>query len=193
MSAIIVLEGVNGLGKTTYAQRLSERLGVPVYRAFRDKISEHWGDRSERELMLREQFGVPLNTHVDDLYAADIVSRLGAGVIFDRSLPSALAYGKLQGDAFVEKSGGKMLEFWEAILVSSALPVRYVWLRGEYELAKERCAGRASSWPLTKAKYAVLEKVFEKVFAKTRLPKQQINVGSVEYVAGVASIVRSLG
>lgn len=190
MSSVIILEGLNGLGKTTYAKQLSEKLGLPIYRAFRDNMSEHWGDRSERERMLKDSWGVPLNTHVDDLYAADIVARLRAGVIFDRSMPSAIAYGLLQDNEVIRRHADDLLKFWEAQLVSSGLRLCYVWLTGPYSLAKGRCEGRR--WSLDSKKFNKLNVHFDKIFSRTRLPKRQINVETTESADGVRAICKSL-
>lgn len=189
MSAIVVLEGINGVGKTTYAQALSASLAVPVYRAFRDNIGAHWGERSERERILRN-FGVPLNTHVDDLYVADMLATFKRGVVLDRSMPSALAYGSIQGLMTVGEYRKQMMEFWEASLLASGLRVLYVWLTAPYDVAKARCEGRA--WPMNKNEHGRLARAFELSFQKTRLPKKQINTAEVSQEQGLKSILKTL-
>lgn len=190
MSAIIVLEGINGVGKTTYAQALASATRLPVYRAFRDNIGAHWGEKSERERLLKERFGVPLNTHVDDLYVADFLASFKAGAILDRSMPSAIAYGLEQGSLIVSDAQREMLQFWETSLISSGARVAYVWLKAPYDVAKARCEGRA--WPMNKTVHNRLDKVFERVFQATRLPKRQINTGDIAAADGVKSILKML-
>lgn len=90
---ILILEGLNGVGKTSIANAVSEQTGIPVYRAFRQGKDVHWGEGSKLEVGLLEM-GVPLNTHVEDLYAADLLATFkGVNVILDRSMISAIAYG----------------------------------------------------------------------------------------------------
>jgi thymidylate kinase len=185
MSSIVILEGANGGGKSSYAKMLSERLKLPVYRAFRGDTGAHWGEGGGREELLKEKFKVPLNTHVDDLYIADLLSALDAGVILDRSMPSAIAYGQLysQPVASDPKVAREMLHFWQATLAKGKSKVLYIWLRSTYEQAKKRCEGRW--WPLNKEQFTQLDKTFTKVFQDLKLARQQINTNTVEIADGV--------
>lgn len=92
---ILVLEGPEGVGKTTLSESLARYDFLP-YRAmaWRD------GRLSQDQLAEWRERGVPVNTYVDDVYAADVLACLhhNAGLAWssrlflDRSMPSGVAY-----------------------------------------------------------------------------------------------------
>lgn len=175
------------MGKTTYAQALSNKTFSPVYRAFRTDIGAHWGERGELEGKLKS-FGVPVNTHVEDFFAADFIAQTRTGLILDRSLPSAIAYATVRGEALPNPTA--MLDFWQQALMDSGKRVVYVWLRGPYELAKKRCATR--KLPVNKAEFNKLDKCFEKLFQRIKLEKMQIDVSVVNSMIGVERILAAV-
>jgi thymidylate kinase len=123
---IIILEGVNGTGKSTYAEKLSAVLEAPVIRPFRQGPDHHFTGTTQVERELKA-LGVPYNTHVDDLYTADILGRLlkfnkQMPVILDRSVGSAIAHGERP-----LRDAGRLLGLWRQSLGADA-PVLYVWL-----------------------------------------------------------------
>lgn len=154
---LIIFEGINGTGKSTCAQALSERLGAPVVRPFRhDDHSIHWGMGGQLETALRS-FGVPLNTHVDDLYVADILSIFHPNAILDRSVPSGIAYsGAL-------KQSQELFEFWCEQVASYRGPTLYVYMVASYDVSKQRCG--ADRMP-SKGAWNDLKKSFDFMYAK---------------------------
>jgi thymidylate kinase len=144
-NVIIILEGLNGGGKSTVAKRLSKRFALPLFRPFRRGNSDiHYGEGKEYEQRLRG-WNVPINTHIEDLYAADLLTIVDGSVILDRSLPSAIVYGTAEGCPLLPENTSEMFQFWVDLYRGS--DVLYVWLYAEYEVAKSRCEGRY--WPTT--------------------------------------------
>lgn len=190
---IVILEGLNGTGKSTYAGLLEAELGLTRCRPFRGgDHSLHWGAEkgAERELLTQLQgYGVPVNTHVDDLYVADFLRTFKVGAILDRSLPSAIAYGTvtaLNPDADVLG----MLKYWQELIREASARVLYVWLTAQHSVAKRRAAGR---WCPNKAKYTYLEGVFGHTFHQVnRLAKMRIDTAEVELKDGVRRICQAL-
>ena len=151
---IVILEGCNGVGKSAYASELASVLGAPVLRPFRPDSGYHWNGETDLELEL-SRLGVPVNTHVDDLYVADILGQLAySDVILDRSVPSAIAYGSARDCA------DRLYDFWNRQL-RRLLGVTYVWLHCPWKVAKERTNGR---WFPTPQRYSGLEESFRQLF-----------------------------
>ena len=190
---IIVLEGPNGVGKSTYAKLLSDELGgIPIVRPFRDGDTElHWGYKGqERFKMLRDDLKVPVNTHVDDLYVADFLKTFQVSAILDRSVPSAVAYGVLHGhdEGWYGQPhvARKLMQFWQSQAKGWSQPSVYVWMRAPHHVAKDRCYGR---WCPTAKQYDVLDKWYKRMFQEVTLTKRQLNTAEVEVADGVRSIV----
>jgi thymidylate kinase len=132
---VIILEGVNGTGKSMYARKLSAGLNAAVIRPFRQGDDHHFNGDTPMERDLKA-LGVPYNTHVDELYVADILGRmLRAGqrvsAVLDRSVGSAIAHGDRPGDA------ARLVDVWYRLLGQDA-PVVYVWLTAPWEVAHAR-------------------------------------------------------
>jgi thymidylate kinase len=185
---IIILEGVNGVGKSTYATLLSAKLRLPIIRPFRINHTTHTGNDSKYELELKK-YGVKPNTHIDDLYVADLLRQLQSGAILDRAIPSAIAYAKMRGESFPPKDKYKnLLAFWEGMIQSISQPLLYVWMRAEYDDARERAGAR---WPLNKAKFNSLETTFDQAFKTLHIPKKQINTSTVDVSEGIKIICQA--
>lgn len=140
---IIILEGVNGTGKSLYAKKLAGGLNAAIIRPFRQGDHHHFtGDTPmERDL---KALGVPYNTHVDEMYVADIIGKLWrsgqrSSVVLDRSIGSAIAHG----DRPISDAG-KLVDVWSRLLGQDAQVV-YVWLTAPWHIAHERlvASGRA--------------------------------------------------
>lgn len=140
---IIILEGVNGTGKSLYARKLAGGLNAAVIRPFRQGENHHFTGETPMERDLKT-LGVPFNTHVDEMYVADLLGKLArAGqrlsAVLDRSIGSAIAHGdRPLSDA------GKLMDVWSRLLGPEAQVV-YVWLTAPWHIAHARllAEGRA--------------------------------------------------
>lgn len=132
---LVILEGLEGVGKTTVAEAISRSLTIPVYRAFRQGRRAHAGTGSQLDAMLKD-FGVPHNTHVEDLYAVDLLTTVGGSVILDRSMPSAVAYGIADG-ILDSDLAYKMFRYWASRL-ESRIDVRYAYMKCDRHVASIR-------------------------------------------------------
>jgi len=191
---IIVLEGVNGTGKSTYAEKLSKGLNAPAIRPFRQGPDHHFTGTThiEREL---KALGVPYNTHVDDLYTADILGRLlkfnkHIPVILDRSVGSAIAHGERP-----LRDAGRLIGLWHQLL-GPETQVLYVWLTAPWNVVSERLMadGRNSS-SFSSSDCRRLHGLFQLVFDMVNCAKMEINTATGSVDQGVQRIVEfmSLG
>ena len=188
---ILILDGNNGVGKSEYAKLLAKKLKWPIVRPFRNANTDiHLGYEGVTE-HLRKQLRVPANTHVDDVYVADILAATGMHAILDRSMPSAIAYGKMHNemDGWYDIPGRskELLEYWQSILKTA--DCFYVWLTAPRGVSKERCGDR---WCPNKKQWDQLERVFINSFMTISLPKRQIDTSEIEISDGVESICRAL-
>lgn len=185
---IILLEGINGVGKTTYAEMLSKILKIQYYHALKNgNMDVHWGEKGEKERALRE-VGAPLNTHIEDLYLADMLKTFNINAVIDRSMPSAIAYGKVERLEYLKTAEEcvKVYSLWEKMM---PLDVLYVYMLCDYNVAKERCKNR--KWPLNKIKYDKLKKVFAQLFQKIRYEKMIIDTTIIHPQEGINRILGS--
>lgn len=117
MSGIVVLEGLEGTGKTTVSKAAAIAQTKPrIYRALRH--GDKWGPK---EVDGWHALGVPANTFVEDVFAVDTISKLLAhrefSIILDRSLPSGLVYNDQMwdGDGLTNEAS-TLLDWWVAKL-----------------------------------------------------------------------------
>jgi deoxyadenosine/deoxycytidine kinase len=189
---IIALEGVNGVGKTTYAIKLSNELGIRVCRSFHaDNYAQHWGSEDRDKLMEKlRDMRVPINTHVDDLYAADFITMFGVDAILDRPVTSAIVYGRVfnQNDGWYKQPGRSesLLEFWSNIIDRDDR-VLYVQLEASYQNVKSRIGSKRS---MNKTIYRKLSNEYDKLFHKIRFEKMKINTSVIDIEYGVESIIK---
>lgn len=80
---VIILDGTERTGKTNIAKGLSERLGIPIFKAQVQK-KFFMGDRSQFLPFLR--FG--------ETTLADFLEQTGTSVILDRNWPSEIVYSE---------------------------------------------------------------------------------------------------
>jgi len=151
---LVMLDGINGVGKSTVAKLITERTGLKSVRPFRDSPDVHWrsfndGDaagESEVEEHLRAA-RVPFNTFVDNLYLADIVSKLGADTIMDRTMHSSVAYGLVKGEELYRDArlANWMVGYWESLIQRCRYPRVFALLTCDYEVSAARCE-REGRW-----------------------------------------------
>lgn len=178
---VVLFEGANGVGKTTYVRLLSERLNWPIYRAFRNGSGKY----KDGQLETYRALGIPANTFVDDIYLADFFRTFRPDLVLDRSMPSALAYDKVFKQGTMEDPGA-ILKEWNELL--DGVPFLFVWLSAPYETARHRCSGVRP----TKTEHNGLEKVFRRVFERSPLDKLQINTSEISVEDGMRAICRAL-
>lgn len=175
---LIMLEGINGTGKSTLAAHLTERTGLPVVRPFRDTGGVHWATfggedstgESEVETNLRRA-GVPINTFVDNLYLADIASKMGGSLIMDRTMISAQVYGTLKGEALYEDQylSDWIMRYWEMLIHRCSAPVVMVHLKASYKVSKARCEAEGR-WHPDELEHARMAKLFDQFMKACGLP-----------------------
>lgn len=150
---IIVLEGLNGVGKSARARQLSELTGVPVVRPFRRSPDQHLGREDGGLLKRLRALGIPANTYVEDMFMADMLVQTGASAILDRSMISGVAYGALYntlpGATRAERSDVAMelVRLWQETLKRYSGVVLYVSLTATRTTCQERTVGRWSPDP----------------------------------------------
>lgn len=156
---IIIIEGCRGTGKTTLCAALARQLKAPIIRPFRPDVGHHHTGASAVEEALKAM-GVPVNTHVDDLYVADILASIAAvrpddHFILDRSMGSAVAHRTCPQDDTA------VVALWQSLLLRTSA-VRYVWLRAAHAVAAKRVAGGR---PIESAvEYGRLDRGFARVY-----------------------------
>lgn len=193
---IIILEGLNGTGKSSCAQELSQWLEWPVYRPFRRGNSDlHWGHEGDAERVLRDDFRIPLNCHIEDLFTADLLGTLRANVILDRSLPSAVAYGVLHNhlDGYYKdlSASRKLVGFWQELMTQQGGDVLYVWMTAAYDVCKRRCEGR---WFPSQADWRTLDRLFTLMFERSiTVPKCHITTTNVVKGDAARAVLSRLG
>lgn len=185
---VIILEGVNGTGKSLYAKKLAGGLNAAIVRPFRQGDNHHFtGDTPmERDL---KALGVPYNTHVDEMYVADLLGKLGrAGqrfsVVLDRSIGSAIAHGdRPLSDA------GKLVDVWARLLGPEAQVV-YVWLKAPWHVAHARlvASGRGEHGD-DERRHARLHGLFQLAYDLVPYPKLVIDTSVTLVDEGVRKVV----
>lgn len=190
---IIVLEGPNGSGKTHIAWKLQSAIpDACVYRPFKyNSLYTSWYEAMRKA-------GVPINTHVDDLYAADAIDRIartGQTVILDRSFPSGIAYarsrlrehagiGNSQAMQAVEdcairatnRDVKSWLDIWENLLGPRKL---YVTMLVDYQTGLERTKHRERWYP-SLAEHDRLIGNFVGIHEMVSEPKLMIDTSGIE-------------
>lgn len=170
---ILIIEGCRGTGKTTVCADLAVVFGAPIIRPFRPTIWDHHTGSTDVEKKLKAM-GVPVNTFVDDLYVADVLSAISqlhpaVNYVLDRSMGSAIAHQSCPSD------DTSVLDLWQQLL-SRAPAVRYVWLRAPYDVAAKRVAGRPMP---TRIEAESLESGFQRVYDAFQRPKLALDTSGM--------------
>jgi len=160
---IVILEGANGVGKSTYVKEFEKR-GYKHINPFRRGAYTH--DSAKNLNVLNDAYGLGLNTHVEDLYVWEMLAEFkGTNIVLDRTIPSAIAYGAVHGHPWYPYSDKKeaqlLFDFWIEQVSRVEGGVVYVWLTAPYQVAKERCVGR---WMPRAKEYKALERWFNVMF-----------------------------
>ena len=185
---IIVLEGVNGTGKSTYAKKISGGLNAVVIRPFRQGDGHHFTGNTPIERDLKA-LGVPYNTHVDEMYVADIIGRLARGgqrfsVVLDRSIGSAIAHH----DRPLSDSG-KLVDVWYRLMGQDA-PVLYVWLTAPWHVAQARLAAEQRAFAGdAEARHNKLQGLFRHAYDLIPYNKLTIDTATTLVDEGVRKVV----
>lgn len=172
---IIILEGLNGVGKTTYARALAERLDIPIVRPFR-REGQHLGREDGGRQQRFHDLGIPVNTYVEDVFTAEFLGSTGYSAVLDRGMGSAVAYGMLYGTLPNADTAERVLNLWEETIQRHPDTVIYVNMVARPEVRKARCKNR---WSPDVEQTAVLEKWFKRVFQTIELDKMQIDTSDI--------------
>ncbi len=175
MPRVIVLEGLNGVGKSSLAKAMSSFYSIPILRAFRHSRTDlhlSAGDNGIAQRM--KQLGVPANTFVDDVYLADFLQATRISCVMDRSMGSAIAHGLLDGSVKNPAHALQLVDHWESQL--SGLDVVYVYMVADEALCRERCAGR---WQPNRGMWSHLNESFERVYDRIRLRKRRLDTSTI--------------
>lgn len=124
---IIVLEGLNKVGKSALARLLSDKTGIPIIKLFnREKPDGLYG--LKQDLL---EYGIVANDFYEDVLALETINQLGSThAILDRSIISASVYRKYD-------IPWGIWNYWFTIF--SQLEGRYIWIDGEYDFYLQRC------------------------------------------------------
>lgn len=133
---IVVLEGLNGTGKSAAANWLRGDLGYPIIRLFRNGSDDHLDGARVEQL---RSLGIPVNTYVEDVFVAEFLVRTGSPAILDRSMPSGLAYGLLE-DRIDSEQVEPLMRIWCDILRRSGAHV--IHLHASRDVRERRIEGR---------------------------------------------------
>ncbi len=137
----LVVEGVNGTGKSTYARELAERL--PDIRIFRplEAVPAQSSSETEEFHSLLHTLGVAAKAPAAHLVAADVLGLSPGRFLFDRSMPSAIAYGRVihRAPELLEDDAAEfLLRLWEDRLCRARTSVGIVLLEASIETLKVR-------------------------------------------------------
>jgi thymidylate kinase len=151
-SMIIVFEGVDGVGKSSIAKKLSEKLGFPVIK----------GSSFEQAKCTRDEL---FNKFYDMLFDYD-------DLILDRYIHSNVVYAPLYED-FAMISKGELrflesqLELYDAIVI---------YLKADPEIIKQRLQKRGDEY-ISADKIEEISQRYDEIFGETNLKHYVIDTG----------------
>jgi len=183
--SLIVLEGLNGVGKSVHAEALSEALGTPVVKP----LGRSLGVDGRHQNALRS-LGIPANTFVDDIYVADLLAATGASAVLDQSIGSALAYGTMYKDIATVRRATRLLALWQELIEPYDAPLLYVHMAASHEVRAERCKGR---WSPSEDQERHLKSWFKRVYGSLKIPKMSLDTSGESVDEGVRAILRYHG
>lgn len=181
---IIIFEGLNGVGKTTYATAVAEATGHPIFKAFRETPTDSDSWIVDKEQMLA--LGVPVNRYPEDIYVSDFLRLIPTNVVLDRSFPSAIIYG--DGDLpYPAATWDYLFDLWNANMKKAGAVI--VWLECDYSTAKARCQGRGRKCALNSAQYKTSTTTARNLFTKIGLRKIKINTVETKFDDGLRRVL----
>lgn len=137
---IIIIEGIDGAGKTMLAEQLSRQTGYPVIHRTQPKTDE------EKKIMMGEYLQV---------------IRSGKNMIFDRSWYSELAYGPAMRDASVI-SYPEMYELEAHLAKTGAL---IIYCTGPKAALWKRCTARGEDYVTSRDDFNSIYDNYETIMA----------------------------
>ena len=136
---IIILEGIDGSGKTTLAQQISHQTGYPIIHKTQPK------DEAEKKLMIGEYLQV---------------IRTNKNAIFDRCWYSEMAYGPVMRDTSVI-TFPQMYELERLAAKSGAMIIHCT---GSEAALWQRCQKRGEDYVVCRDDFKAIHKNFNDIF-----------------------------
>lgn len=159
---IVILEGVNGAGKTTLAYEFV-KLGFTRVKPFLSDTKRHWDTELEARDSL-SRCGISTNTFVEDMFVAEVISQIpSTDIILDRSLPSAIVYGLVDGTVKSHAHADDLLATWLHSIKRARTQVVYVWMDVTHAETQERSAARARDFETFTEQRALFEHCFNRI------------------------------
>lgn len=145
---IIVFEGNDKVGKSTLAKALSEEIGFPIVRVFKDESIVKLSNEVARIGKMNDAF--------EDIVIMEMINQTGIDVILDRSLPSADCYRRLRKEEPVDI---KLISWWFNCLRKNQ--GFYIWVTASNEFATKAFKKNKEKKRYTKIEYMRLEQYFQ--------------------------------
>lgn len=120
--SLIILEGLDGTGKSALAEKLSEHLGWPIVNLF---------DKYDKEFL--ESIEINVETYHEDLYFMDVWKQVGFNCIKDRGLISGWVY---ENDNFVNAK--EAMGFWFNEMKENKEEIYFIFLDARNDTIVER-------------------------------------------------------
>jgi thymidylate kinase len=137
---ILIIEGIDGAGKTMLAEQLSRQTGYPIIHRVKPKTDE------EKQRMMGE-------------YLQAI--KAGKNMIFDRCWYSEMAYGPVMRDASVI-SFPQMYELEKILAKQGAL---IIYCTGSRAALWMRCQKRGEEYVICRDKFNAIYDAYEDIFS----------------------------
>lgn len=142
--SLILIEGVDGTGKSTLAGQLSSAIEVPVINIF---------DGEDKDFL--ELIGVEVESYHEDIYFLDSWFRLGKpSCVLDRGILSGLAYSN---DKPEEMRAWTALGYWLGRMKECQEDVRFLFL----DANNETVTNRDNEWEGREGELGVLRDKFK--------------------------------
>lgn len=131
---LIIIEGVDGVGKTSIATELAQRLQLPYVDAFQGHESLLQLEGAARSPI------AGIGDYGEDVAMLDFARRTGASAVVDRCLASASVYRALRGEMVL--SPRLIGEIWSQI---APVDTYYIWVQRDLQQCRRE---RWALWEL---------------------------------------------